>query len=136
MESRRPPTRRNVLQVLLVSLLGGCLGAAPNATGPRRPPTPPADRPRHTPDRPDLYVSTFDYAATDGGNLRVFGEVANRGGVERVGTVRVRVKLDGETYVRERSVTVAPGGAVEFSATFEVSVEAFERGGGLDVAVA
>lgn len=132
MKSPRPTTRRGLL-ALLVGLSSGCLGSPPSATGPRRPPTPPEGQPRNTPTQPDLYVSTFDYEATDGGSLRVFGEVGNRGGVERVATVRVRVRMGGETYTQERSVSVSPGGTAAFSATFDVSAEEFERAGGLDV---
>jgi hypothetical protein len=132
MESPRPPTRRSLL-ALLVGVSSGCLGSPPNATGPRRPPEPPEGQPRDTPDQPNLYVSTFDYGAAEGGNLRVFGEVGNRGGVERVATVRVRVRIGDETYTRDQSVSVPPGGAAEFSATFDVSAEEFERAGGLDV---
>ncbi|MDS0298917.1 transcriptional initiation protein Tat [Halogeometricum sp. S1BR25-6] len=133
MEPPRASTRRSLLGALLVGLSSGCLGSPPSATGPRRPPAPPEGQPRDTPAQPDLYVSTFDYEATDGGNLRVFGEVGNRGGVERVATVRVRVRMSDETYTQDRSVTVSAGGTAEFSTTFEVSAEAFERAGGLDV---
>lgn len=133
MESPRPPTRRSLLGALLAGLSSGCLGTAPSATGPRRPPAPPEGQPRNTPAQPDLYVSAFDYEATEGGDLRVFGEVGNRGGVERVATVRVRVTMGDEAHTRDQSVTVPPGGTTEFSATFDVSAEAFERSGGLDV---
>ncbi|MDS0292697.1 transcriptional initiation protein Tat [Halogeometricum luteum] len=132
MKSPRPTTRRALLG-LLVGLSSGCLGSPPSATGPRRPPAPPEGQPRDTPAQPNLYVSTFDYEATDGGSLRVFGEVGNRGGAERLATVRVRVRMGEETYTEDRSVTVPADGAAEFSVTFEVSAEEFERAGGLDV---
>lgn len=132
-------SRRAVLRALPASVLGvlcGCVGSAPHGTGPRRPPDPPAGQSRRTPERPDLYVASFDFGATDEGNLRVFGDVGNRGDAERVGTVRVEVTVDGETHVRETAVTVAAGSTASFSVTFDVSQKAFARGGELDVDVA
>ncbi|MFC6825420.1 transcriptional initiation protein Tat [Halopelagius fulvigenes] len=134
MESR-PPTRRNVLQVLAVGLSAGCLGSAPGATGPRRPPTAPEGQPRTTPTRPDLYVKTFDFGANDDGTLRVFGEVGNRGTAERIARVRVRVTVDGETRTRETNVTVPPESSASFEVDFEVTESEFLDGGGIDVSV-
>jgi hypothetical protein len=131
-------TRRAVLSALsasVLALLGGCLGSPPRGTGPRRPPDPPAGQSRRTPDRPDLYVETFDFEATESGALRVFGDVGNRGGVERSATVRVRVTVAGEAYARETTVSVQPGETASFAVTFGVSQEAFLRGGDLDVSL-
>lgn len=131
----RSSTRRRVLQVLVVGLSSGCLGSAPGATGPRGPPEEPAGRLRTTPTRPDLYVETFDFGATDGGALRVFGDVGNRGAAERVGVVRVAVTVNDETSVREANVTVPPEGSAPFEVEFEVAESEFLSGGELDVSV-
>lgn len=131
----RSPTRRRVLQVVVAGLSAGCLGSAPGATGPRRPPEAPAGEPRTTPTRPDLYVETFDFGATDDGALRVFGEVGNRGAAERVARVRVAVTLDGERSVRETSVTVPPESSAAFEVEFEVAESEFLSGGEIDVDV-
>jgi hypothetical protein len=78
-------------------------------------------------------VSSFDFGAAADGTLRVFGEVANRGPVERVGTVRVTVTAGGETQAREATVTVSAGGTAEFEVGFDVTESAFADGGELDV---
>lgn len=132
MESR-PPTRRNVLRVLVVGLSAGCLGSAPGATGPRRPPAAPEGQPRATPTRPDVYVKTFDFGANDDGSLRVFGEVGNRGAAERIARVTVAVTVNGETSTRETNVAVPPGSAASFEVDFEVTESAFLDGGEIDV---
>jgi hypothetical protein len=135
MQPRRPSTRRGLLQVLVLGLTAGCLGAPPGATGPRRPPDAPEEDPRTTPALPDLYVKTFDFGANGDGTLRVFGEVGNRGDLERVARVRVEVSVGGDTVVREADVTVPPGGTAEFAVDFEVTESAFLDGGNLNVDV-
>lgn len=134
MESR-PRTRRRVLQVLVVGLTAGCLGSAPGATGPRRPPGEPAGQPRTTPTRPDLYVETFDFGANDDGTLRVFGDVGNRGAAERIARVTVAVTVNGDRSVRETTVTVPPESSAAFEVDFEVTESAFLSGGEIDVNV-
>ncbi|SFR68818.1 transcriptional initiation protein Tat [Halogeometricum limi] len=129
-------TRRTFLRALPASVLavgGGCLGSPPRGTGPRRPPDAPAGQPRQTPEKDELYVERFDFEATDSGGLRVFGAVGNRGDVERVATVRVRVTVGGESYTDEEDVTVGPGETATFSTAFEVTEKRFANGGELDV---
>ncbi|RYJ13855.1 transcriptional initiation protein Tat [Halogeometricum borinquense] len=129
-------TRRTVLRALpasVLALLGGCLGSPPHGTGPRRPPDAPAGQSRQTPEKPDLYVKTFDFDKTENGNLRVFGDVGNRGDVERVATVQVRVTRNGKEYTQETTVTVASGTTASFSVTFGISQETFLNGGSLNV---
>jgi hypothetical protein len=128
--------RRAALRLVsgsLLAVLGGCLGSPPTATGPRRPPDAPEGDPRSTPERPDLFVKSFDFEAADGGNLRVVGAVGNRGSVERERNVRVAVSVDGERYVRETGVSVPPDGETEFAVEFSVSESAFAAGGEIDV---
>ena len=130
--------RRTALRVAVVSgaaLLGGCLGSWPSATGPRNPPDAPAGQPRQPPEQADLAVGTFDFEADDAGALRVFGTVENRGDAQRTATVTVTARIDGESFVRETSLSVEPDGTAEWSATFETAYEEFERGGTVSVAV-
>ncbi|MFB6092587.1 MAG: transcriptional initiation protein Tat [Haloquadratum sp.] len=118
---------------IAAALLGGCLGTAPRATGPRHAPDAPAGQPRQTPRRPTLTIGTFDFEATDGGRLRVFGTIANHGPVQRTATVRVTVTVDGDESVRETSVTVGPDATAEWTLTVDVAYEAFTRNGSLSV---
>jgi hypothetical protein len=136
MERSPSPTRRSVLGAAALALTTGCLGNPPAATGPRRPPDAPEGNPRATPERPDLYVASFDFEATDAGNLRVVGTVGNRGSAEQETNVRVVVRVGGEKYVRETAVTVPPDGEAEFAVEFSVSESAFVDGGELDVTLA
>ena len=119
----------------LAAALGGCVGQLPRATGPRNPPDAPADQPRATPDRPDLVVATFDFEADDDGALRVFGTVENRGDVQRTGTVRVVVDVEGEEFVRETAVTVDSDTTVEWAVGFDVAYDRFVGGGNISVSV-
>ena len=131
--------RRSVIRRTLIcaaATLGGCVGRLPRATGPRNPPDAPADQPRETPDRPDVVVGTFDFEATDDGALRVFGTVENGSGVQRTGTVRVTVGVDGDEFVREASVTVESGETSEWAVTFDLAYDRFAGGGDISVEVA
>lgn len=131
--------RRTALRVAaasLATLLGGCLGSLPGATGPRNPPDPPADQPRRTPDRPDLVVGAFDFEEGDDGALRVFGTVENRGDVRRTATVRAAARVDDDSHVRETSVDVDAGSTAEWAVTFDVAYDAFAAGGDLSVDLA
>ncbi|MFB6090311.1 MAG: transcriptional initiation protein Tat [Halobellus sp.] len=131
--------RRRVLAAAggaLATLLGGCLGSAPGATGPRNPPDAPADEPRRTDAPPAVSVGTFDFEATDGGDLRVFGTVRNRSDVERNATVTVTVSLDDDEFERQTSLAVPAGGSAEWSVTFDVAYERFTKNGSLSVDVA
>jgi hypothetical protein len=131
--------RRSVLRGGLgcvAAAVGGCLGRLPRATGPRNLPDAPADRPRRTPDRPDLVVGTFDFEAADDDTLRVFGTVENRGDVRRTGTVRVSVGVGTDEFRRETSVTVDPGATAEWAVPFEVAYDRFADGGDISVEVA
>ncbi|GGJ13735.1 hypothetical protein GCM10008995_24520 [Halobellus salinus] len=119
----------------LAAALGGCVGRLPRATGPRNPPDPPADQPRETPDRPDLAVETFDFEADDDGALRVFGTVENRGEIQRTGSVRVAVDVEGEEFVRETAVTVDSDAKTEWAVTFGITYDRFAAGGGISVSV-
>jgi hypothetical protein len=120
----------------LAATLGGCVGRLPRATGPRNPPDAPADQPRRTPDRPDLFVATFDFEADDDGALRVFGTIENRGDARRTGTVRVAVDVEDEEFVRETAVTVESGSTTEWAVAFEITYDRFAAGGNISVAVA
>jgi hypothetical protein len=131
--------RRSVLRIAaasLATLLAGCIGSFPGVTGPRNPPGPPADQPRRTPERPDLAVGTFDFEATDGGDLRVFGTVENRGDAQRTATVRVTVRADGESFEREADVSVGPDSTAEWAVTFDLAYDTFTSGGDLNVDLA
>ncbi|WP_435184368.1 transcriptional initiation protein Tat [Halobellus sp. EA9] len=131
--------RRTVLAAAtgsLSALLGGCLGAAPGATGPRHPPDAPAGEPRRTTAPPPLGVGTFDFEATDAGDLRVFGTVRNRSEAERTATVTVTVGLGEEEFEREASLAVPAGETAEWSVTFDVAYERFTTNGNLSVDVA
>ena len=131
--------RRRALRaagVSLTALFGGCLGSWPRATGPRNPPSAPADQPRRTPERPDLVIGTFDFEADEEGTLRVFGTVENRDDAQQTGTVTVSVRVDGESDTREVDVAVDPGETVEWSVTFDVAYDEFAAGGDLSVDVA
>ena len=131
--------RRTVLRTgagLVATVLGGCLGAPPRATGPRHAPDAPADQPRQTPARPDLTIGTFDFEATDDDALRVFGTVENRSGAQRTATVVVTARVAGDDFERETSVTVAADGTAEWAVTFDVAYDEFTSNGDRNVTLA
>ena len=80
-------------------------------------------------------VATFDFEADDDGALRVFGTVENRGDVQRTGTVRVVVDVEGDEFVRETAVTVDSDTTVEWAVGFDVAYDRFVGGGNISVSV-
>ena len=80
-------------------------------------------------------VATFDFEADDDGALRVFGTVENRGDVQRTGTVRVVVDVEGDEFVRETAVTVDSDTTVEWAVRFDVAYDRFVGGGNISVSV-
>ncbi|WP_416839781.1 transcriptional initiation protein Tat [Haloferax sp. DFSO52] len=127
--------RRRLLGLVAVGLSSGCLGGLPNATGPRNPPEAPAGEPRETPEVPPVRIATFDFESTDDGHLRVFGEVVNDAGSERLVTVRVRVKVGETESIRDTGVRVASGETASFSVEFDTEYDAFASGGEIDVTI-
>jgi len=125
--------RRAALSTLAVALCGGCLSNAPGPTGPRNPPSEPANDPRRTPVEQALSVTTFDFDETDDGNLRVYGVVENTGEVERVARVRVSVSANGKEAERTTEVTVPAGRQTRFEVVFDVTYKAFSKGGSIDI---
>ena len=126
--------RRGVLVAASLTL-SGCVGSAADATGPRMPPTAPADGGGASTPRPDLYLTTFDTEAGANSDLRVVGTVANRTGARRTGTVDATVTVGGETYADSTGVAVAAGGETRFEIPFDVAYAAFEGSGDLRVRV-
>ena len=126
--------RRGVLVAASLAL-AGCVGRAADTSGPRIPPTAPADDGGASTPRPDLYLTTFDAEVGANGDLRVVGTVANRAGVRRTGTVDATVTVDGETYADSTGVTVDAGGEARFEIPFDVAYDAFEGSGDLSVRV-
>ena len=116
--------RRSALGLLAASLSlpAGCLSDAPGVTGPRNPPSAPADDPREPPEREPLRITEFDFGESDDGRLRVFGTVENRTETERRATVRVSVTTD-ETYERTVEVDVPAGSTAEFEVVFDLAYE-------------
>ncbi|KAB1189259.1 MULTISPECIES: transcriptional initiation protein Tat [Haloferax] len=127
--------RRRLLGLVALGLSSGCLGALPNATGPRNPPEAPAGEPRNTPEVPPVRISDFDFESTDDGRLRVFGEVVNDAGSERVATVRVRIVVGGSESIRDADVTVPSGETASFSVEFDAQYGDFAKNGELDVSL-
>lgn len=127
-------TRRAVLAVAF-ALPAGCLGDLPGATGPRNPPSAPEGEQRRTPKRPPLSVAAFDFERTESGRLRVFGTVSNRGGAERIATVKMQVSADGERYVRRTEVTVPPNAETGFETTFDLAYDEFAKNGEVNVSL-
>ncbi|AFK19362.1 transcriptional initiation protein Tat [Haloferax mediterranei ATCC 33500] len=127
--------RRRLLGLVAVGLSSGCLSGLPGTTGPRNPPEAPADKPRETPEVPPVRISTVDFESTDDGRVRVFGEVVNDAGSERVATVEVRIEVDDEESVKTKKVTVASGGKTAFETEFDVSYDAFKNGGELNASL-
>ncbi|WP_411963515.1 transcriptional initiation protein Tat [Haloferax sp. YSMS24] len=127
--------RRRLLGLVAVGLSSGCLSGYPTATGPRNPPEAPADEPRETPEVPSVRIVTFDFESTDDGRLRVFGEVVNDSGSERVVTVRVRVAVGENESVRDTDVSVPSGETEPFSVEFDVEFDAFASNGEIDVSI-
>ncbi|KTG30843.1 hypothetical protein [Haloferax profundi] len=127
--------RRRLLGLVAVGLSSGCLSGLPNATGPRNPPEAPAGEPRNTPEVPPVRIVNFDFEATDDGRLRVFGEVVNDSGSERVATIRVRIVVDESESIQDVGVTIPSGETAPFSVEFDTEYDAFVRNGEIDVSL-
>ena len=127
-----PMKRRGVL-TLIAGAGAGCLSNPPGATGPRNPPSEPANDPRKTARASALTIATFDVEEADDGRLRVFGTVENSAGSTRVARVQAVVTADGERAERTVEVDVPPGGSADFDVVFEVSYAAFTKRGNLDL---
>lgn len=126
--------RRGVLVAASLAF-AGCLGGAADASGPRTPPTAPAGDGGASTPASDLYLRSFDAEEDEDGDVRVVGEVANRSGERRTGTVEATLTVDGETHPGSTRVTVDAGGEASFEIPFDVAYEAFASGGRLDVRV-
>jgi hypothetical protein len=126
--------RRSALRALTIASLlpAGCLADPPGPTGPRNPPDEPANDPRETPDPQRLRITDFDVEATEDGRLQVVGTIENRGGAERLATVRAEVTTD-ERRVRTTAVEVPPESTVEFAIVFDVTHERFTERGDLNL---
>jgi hypothetical protein len=119
--------KRRVLLGTLPFALSGCLSSLPGPTGPRNPPTEPADDPREQAEEKPLVVSDFDFSRADSDALAVVLTVTNRTDVERVGTVTVTLSLDGETSERTTEVTVGGDSDAETELVFEeIRFETFQ----------
>ncbi|MFC5366937.1 hypothetical protein [Salinirubrum litoreum] len=123
--------RRALLTALTAGVagLGGCLGPAQTASGPRRAPDAPASAPRESDPGPVLVISDFRTEADDGGGVRAVVVVSNRAESARTTTVTGTLRFDGEEYVRTAERTVPAGGTSQVVFTYDVPYEAFQRNG-------
>ena len=123
--------RRALLGSLAAGIagLGGCLGPAQTASGPRRAPDAPASAPRDPDPGPVLVVADFRTEAGDDGGVRAVVVVRNDGEAARTTTVSGTLRFDGEEYVRSAERTVPAGGTSQVVFTYDVSYEEFSRNG-------
>jgi hypothetical protein len=123
--------RRRALLTALAGIagLGGCLGPAQTASGPRHAPDAPASAPRDPDPGPVLVISDFRTEADDDGGVRAVVVVANRAESARTTTIRGTLRFDGEEYVRSAERTVPAGGTSQVVFTYDVSYEEFQRNG-------
>jgi hypothetical protein len=123
--------RRRALLTALAGIagLGGCLGPAQTASGPRHAPDAPASAPRDPDPGPVLVISDFRTEADDDGGVRAVVVVANRAESARTTTVRGTLRFDGEEYVRTAERTVPAGGSSQVVFTYDVPYEEFQRNG-------
>jgi hypothetical protein len=123
--------RRALLGTLAAGVagLGGCLGPAQTASGPRRAPDAPASAPRDPNPGPVLVVSDFRTEAGDEGGVRAVVVVANDGESARTTTVTGTLRFDGDEYVRSAERTVPAGGTSQVVFTYDVPYDEFSRNG-------
>jgi hypothetical protein len=123
--------RRGLLASLAAGIagLGGCLGPAQTASGPRHAPDAPAGAPREPDAGPVLAIADFRTEADDDGGVRAVVVVRNDGDSDRVTTVTGTLRFDGEEYRRSAERTVPAGGTSQIVFTYDVPFEEFQRNG-------
>lgn len=123
--------------------LAGCSDGGSSRTEGAQPPDPPEGTTSvrgatfttttPTPDpAPNLAIDTFRPAESDDGQLVVVVDVRNLAGQESSAVLVVTVTVEGETYDRERRVTVGGDASKTYEFEYPVTLAAFQDDGGLD----